>query len=233
MMHMQETYVATSGPCTFSDSDAPMRITEIFFSIQGESSYAGLPCAFVRTAGCDLRCTWCDSEYTFTGGERMTVGEIVEKVRAFPTNLVELTGGEPMLQPEIHTLAAQFLNGGYTVLIETGGHRDLSPLDPRIVKIMDVKCPGSGEAEKMLWSNFDHLTPQDEIKFVLGGLPDYYWAREIIRIYGLEMRAKVLFSTVHGVERRPIVERMLADGLNVRFQTQLHKLIWPADMHGV
>ncbi len=210
-----------------------MRITEIFFSIQGESSYAGLPCAFVRTTGCDLRCRWCDSEYTFTGGTHMTVEAIIERIRSYPTRLVELTGGEPLLQKDIYELAGRLLDEGYTVLIETGGHRDVSRLDPRVIKIMDIKCPGSGMVEKNLWSNLDYVTRRDEVKFVLADLSDYFWAREILRIYRLEERTNVLFSTVFGIEQRPIVERLLADGLQVRFQTQLHKLIWPPGMRGV
>jgi 7-carboxy-7-deazaguanine synthase len=163
----------------------------------------------------------------------MSVEEILERVRAYPTRLVELTGGEPLLQKDIYELSERLLEEGYTVLIETGGHRDVSRLDPRIVKILDIKCPGSGMVEKNLWSNLDYITRRDEVKFVLADLNDYFWAREILRIYRLEQRTNVLFSTVFGVERRPIVERILADGLQVRFQTQLHKLIWPADMRGV
>ncbi|MBX7223221.1 MAG: 7-carboxy-7-deazaguanine synthase QueE [Blastocatellia bacterium] len=210
-----------------------MRITEIFFSIQGESSFAGLPCTFVRTTGCDLRCSWCDSEYTFTGGTEMSLPEIMERVRSYPTRLVELTGGEPLLQREIHQLAGWLLDEGFQVLIETGGHRDVSQLDPRVIKVMDLKCPGSGEAMKNRWENLSYLTPQDEIKFVLADVADYHWAREVIREYQLETRCRILLSTVFGVERRPIVEHMLADGLQARFQVQLHKLVWPADMKGV
>ncbi|MBI4747554.1 MAG: radical SAM protein [Acidobacteria bacterium] len=210
-----------------------MRITEIFFSIQGESSFAGLPCIFVRTTGCDLRCTWCDSEYTFTGGTQMTLDEIMDRVYSYPTRLVELTGGEPLLQKEIYPLATRLLDEGYQVLIETGGHRDISKLDPRIIKIMDIKCPESGEAEKNLWSNLEYLTPRDEVKFVLASLNDYFWARDCIRHHHLESRVNVLISTVFGIDRRPIVEQMLADGLRARFQVQLHKMVWPADMHGV
>lgn len=210
-----------------------MRITEIFFSIQGESSRAGLPCVFVRTTKCDLRCSWCDSEYTFTGGTELTLDEIMDRVRSHPAKLVELTGGEPLLQPEIHVLATRLLAEGYEVMIETGGHRDVSGLDPRVLKIMDIKCPGSGEHEKNLWSNLDHLTARDEIKFVLADLDDYAWARDRIRDHNLEARANILISTVWGVDRRPFVERMLADGLKARFQVQLHKLVWPADMRGV
>jgi 7-carboxy-7-deazaguanine synthase len=210
-----------------------MRITEIFFSIQGESSYAGLPCIFVRATGCDLRCTWCDSEYTFTGGTHMAVDEIVEKVLGYPCRLVELTGGEPLLQKDVHELAARLLEAGMTVLIETGGHRDVSGLDPRVIKILDVKCPGSGMAEKNLWSNLDHVTRRDEVKFVLADVQDYYWAREIIRIYRLEKRTNILLSTVFGIDRQPIVERLLADGLDARFQIQLHKLVWDPQARGV
>lgn len=210
-----------------------MRITEIFFSIQGESSFAGLPCIFVRTTGCDLRCVWCDSEYTFTGGTEMSLDEILERVRSYPRRLVELTGGEPLLQKDIHKLAAQLLDEGYQVMIETGGHRDVSQLDPRIIKIMDIKCPGSGEVHKNLWSNLEYLTPQDEVKFVLADLEDYFWARDVIRQHALERRTNVLLSTVWGLDRRPIVEELLKDGLQARFQVQLHKLVWPADMKGV
>src|SRR5436190_10836113 len=135
-----------------------MRITEIYQSIQGESSYAGLPCIFVRTTGCDLRCSWCDSEFSFYGGEQMSIDQIIERVVQYPSKLVELTGGEPLLQKEIPALANQLLERGYRVMIETGGHRDVSVLDPRVIKIMDIKCPASGESSKNLWSNLDNLT---------------------------------------------------------------------------
>src|SRR5215470_8931004 len=176
-----------------------MRIIEIYKSIQGESSYAGLPCVFVRTTGCDLRCTWCDSEFTFSGGRSMTLDEIIAVVESEACNLVELTGGEPLLQPEIYELATRLCDLGHKVLIETGGHRDISKLDPRVIRIMDLKCPASGEAEKNLWSNLDHLRPIDEVKFVIADRGDYEWTLSTIRQYGLEDRVKILMSTAFGM----------------------------------
>jgi 7-carboxy-7-deazaguanine synthase len=211
-----------------------MRITEIYRSIQGESSYAGLPCVFVRTTGCDLRCSWCDSEFTFTGGERMSVDDVMAEVEKYDCRLVELTGGEPLLQPDINELATRLADAGRTVLIETGGHRDISKLDPRVVRIMDLKCPASGECEKNLWSNLAHLRPQDEVKFVLADRNDYDWAVDTIRRHGLEDRAGLLISTAFGtVEPRLVVEWMLTDGLRARFQLQLHKYIWPPEARRV
>jgi 7-carboxy-7-deazaguanine synthase len=207
-----------------------MRITEIYQSIQGESSYAGLPCIFVRTTGCDLRCSWCDSEFTFTGGTRMTVDQIITEVEKYGCDLVELTGGEPLLQPEIYELAARLADGGHTVLIETGGHRDISKLDPRVIRVMDLKCPRSGECEKNLLSNLEHLRPADEVKFVIADRPDYEWARGAIREHGLEGRSKLLISTAYGmIEPERVVAWMLEDKLRARFQLQLHKYIWPPE----
>ncbi len=211
-----------------------MRITEIYKSIQGESSYAGLPCVFVRTTGCDLRCSWCDSEFTFTGGTRMTLDEITAEVEKYACDLVELTGGEPLLQPEIFELATRLADAGHTVLIETGGHRDISGLDERVIRIMDLKCPASGECEKNLWSNLDNLRPVDEVKFVIAGRGDYEWALATIREHRLEDRAKILISTVFDqVKPQEVVEWMLEDKLRARFQLQLHKYIWPADARRV
>ena len=208
----------------------PMRITEIYQSIQGESSYAGLPCVFVRTTGCDLRCTWCDSEFTFTGGVRMSVDEIINEVEKYGCNLVELTGGEPMLQPDIYELATRLADAGHTVLIETGGHRDLSQLDPRVVRIMDLKCPASGECHQNLWTNLEHLRATDEVKFVVADRGDYEWARDCIRENRLEDRVKILLSTAFGlVKPDEVVKWMLEDKLRARFQLQLHKYIWPSD----
>lgn len=211
-----------------------MRITEIYKSIQGESTYAGLPCVFVRTTGCDLRCSWCDSEFTFTGGTRMTVDEIIAEVEKHDCNLVELTGGEPMLQPDIYELAARLADSGRVVLIETGGHRDLSELDPRVVRIMDLKCPASGECSKNLWSNLENLRPVDEVKFVIADRNDYEWARGVIREHRLEDRVKILISTAFGlIEPAQVVAWILEDSLRARFQLQLHKYIWPSDARGV
>ena len=210
-----------------------MRITEIYKSIQGESSYAGLPCVFVRTTGCDLRCSWCDSEFTFTGGTTMTVDQILTEVEKFGCSLVELTGGEPMLQPDIYELATRLADGGYTVMIETGGHRDISALDARVTRIMDLKCPASGECEKNLWSNLEHLRPMDEVKFVIADRGDYEWTLSTIREHGLEDRAGVLISTAFGlIDPAKVVEWMLADRLRARFQLQLHKYIWDPNARG-
>ncbi|HEY9232734.1 MAG TPA: radical SAM protein [Blastocatellia bacterium] len=210
-----------------------MRITEIYQSIQGESSYAGLPCVFVRTTGCDLRCVWCDSEFTFSGGTRMTVDEVIAEVERYDGRLVELTGGEPLLQPEIYELATRLSDAGYSVLIETGGHRDISKLDPRVVRIMDLKCPASGECEKNLWSNLEHLRPTDEVKFVIADRNDYEWTRRVICEHHLEDRAQILLSTAFGqLAPQQVVAWMLEDHLRARFQLQLHKYIWPPDARG-
>ncbi|HEY6331547.1 MAG TPA: radical SAM protein [Blastocatellia bacterium] len=211
-----------------------MRITEIYKSIQGESSFVGLPCIFVRTTGCDLRCQWCDSEFTFTGGTTMSVDEIVAQVAKLDCHLVELTGGEPLLQADINELACRLCDRGHTVIIETGGHRDISILDPRVVRIMDLKCPGSGECERNLWANLTQLRPTDEIKFVLADRRDYEWARDTIRRHRLEHRVKLLISTAYGaVETSKVVDWMLEDKLDARFQLQAHKYIWPPEARGV
>jgi len=211
-----------------------MRITEIYKSVQGESSFAGLPCVFVRTTGCDLRCHWCDSEFTFTGGTQMTVPEIVDRVNGYDCTLVELTGGEPLLQPDINDLAAILCDAGHTVLMETGGHRDISKLDPRVIRIMDLKCPASGESQRNLWSNIEFLRPSDEVKFVVADRVDYEWAVNVIRRHGLEARVKLLISTAFGViDTRRVVEWMLEDKLAARFQLQAHKYIWPPEARGV
>lgn len=217
-----------------------LRITEIFHSIQGESTRAGLPCTFVRLTGCPLRCVWCDTEYAFTGGTRMTLDEIVEKVDAVGTPLVEITGGEPLAHPNAFPLAARLADAGYTVLVETSGAFDISGLDPRVIRIMDLKCPGSGESARNLWSNLDHLGPADEVKFVVADRADYEWARDVIRERGLD-RAVVegrlgalLFSPVwEAVELEDLAAWILEDRLPARFQLQLHKLIWGADTIGV
>jgi 7-carboxy-7-deazaguanine synthase len=213
-----------------------MRITEIYKSIQGESTYAGLPCIFVRTNRCDLRCTWCDSEFTFTGGVSMSVDEIVAEVDRLGAGLVEITGGEPMLQKDVGELARRLCDAGRTVLIETGGHHDVSEavLDARVVRVLDVKCPGSGESHRNRWENLEQLRAVDEVKFVLADRADYEWAREVIRRHDLERRVNVLLSVAHGlVEPRDVVEWMLEDGLQARFQLQAHKVIWEPAARGV
>jgi 7-carboxy-7-deazaguanine synthase len=211
-----------------------MRITEIYQSIQGESSYAGLPCVFVRTTGCDLRCSWCDSEFTFTGGTTMSLDEVIAEVEKYDCKLVELTGGEPLLQKESNELATRLLDAGHTVLIETGGHRDISKLDPRVIRIMDLKCPDSGECEKNLWSNITHLRLMDEVKFVIASRKDYEWTLQTIREHQLEDRVGILISTVFGaVKAEQVVDWMLADKLRARFQLQLHKYIWEPNARSV
>ena len=211
-----------------------MRVTEIFHSIQGESSFAGRPCAFVRLTGCPLRCTWCDSEYTFSGGTDMTLEEVLTQVRAYGCPLVEVTGGEPLHQPEAFPLIERLCTDGYAVLVESSGAIDISPMDRRARVILDVKCPGSAMMDRMDWKNLDRVTARDEVKFVLKDRADYEWARELVKTRGLADRCTVLFGPVFGVlEPRLLAEWVLADRLSVRFQLQLHKFIWAPDMRGV
>lgn len=213
-----------------------MRITEIFYSIQGESSYAGLPCVFVRLTWCNLRCTWCDSEYTFKGGAEMTVAAVMEKVRSYNCKLIEVTGGEPLVQKrECCELVTQLCDEGYQVLVETGGGLDATVLDKRAIKILDVKCPGSGEAESNVWSNLATLNPHDEIKFVIQDRTDFAYALGIIEKYALDKREpQVLMSPVWGaVEWKDLAAWILQSGVRARMQLQMHKLIWGADAIGV
>ncbi|MBL8205620.1 MAG: radical SAM protein [Blastocatellia bacterium] len=213
-----------------------MRITEIFYSIQGESSYAGLPCVFVRLTWCNLRCTWCDSEYTFKGGTEMTIAEVLEQVRRYDCKLVEVTGGEPLVQKQpCCELVTRLCDEGYTVLIETGGSLDASGLDPRAIKILDVKCPGSGEADQNFWANLEILNPKDEIKFVIKDRADFDYALVVIEKYALENREPfALMSPVWGaVDWNDLAAWILQSGVRARMQLQLHKLIWGADTIGV
>jgi 7-carboxy-7-deazaguanine synthase len=213
-----------------------MRITEIFYSIQGESSFAGLPCIFVRLTWCNLRCTWCDSEYTFSGGTEMSIDQVMEKVRGYGCNLVEITGGEPLVQKrDSCELARRLCDEGYTVLIETGGSLDTSVLDPRTIKILDVKCPGSGEAGRNYWPNLENLNSRDEIKFVIKDRADFDFALEVIKKYHLDQRGpQVLFSPVWGmVDLRDLASWVLQSGIVGRMQLQVHKYIWGADTKGV
>ena len=210
-----------------------LRITEIFHSIQGESSHAGRRCSFVRLTGCNLRCVWCDSEYTFTGGEKRSIDEIVGQLRAFDCPLVEVTGGEPLAQPESFALIARLCEEGFEVLVETSGSIDITPMDRRAKLILDIKCPGSGEVARNRWANIEQLHPHDEIKFVLADRADYEWARGVIAEKKLD-RWTVLLSPVWGqLEMKPLAEWILADRLPVRMQTQLHKHIWGDGVHGV
>lgn len=204
-----------------------MIITEIFKSIQGESSYAGLPCSFIRTTGCNLRCVWCDTEYAFYGGKQMSVAEILDAIAPHRCTVVEITGGEPLLQPDVPELATRLLQRGHKVLVETGGALDISVLPPDVIRIMDVKCPDSGMDSQMDWKNLERLSPQDELKFVINSRKDYDWAVEILHRYSLHERNLVLFSPVY--QKMPpedLAGWILGDNLPVRFQIQLHKVLW-------
>jgi 7-carboxy-7-deazaguanine synthase len=210
-------------------------IHEIYASIQGESTFAGLPCTFVRTTGCNLRCAWCDTTQAFKGGERMSRADVLARALATGTSLVELTGGEPLLQPGALPLMRELCDAGRTVLVETSGEADVSGVDPRVHKIMDLKAPGSGESHRNRWSNLAHITPRDEIKLVLASRADYEWMRDVIRTRELAARTpNLLASTVFGALRpRDLVDWVLADALPVRVQLQMHKYIWPPDTRGV
>lgn len=213
-----------------------MRITEIFHSIQGESSYAGLPCVFVRLTWCNLRCTWCDSEYTFKGGTEMSVDEVIAQVRQYDCPLVEITGGEPLGQKrECCELTQRLCDEGYTVLLETGGSLDVSVLDARVIRILDVKCPGSGEEQHNFWPNLDRLNPRDEIKFVIKDRADFEYAFRVMEKYQLDKRTPfVLMSPVHGAIDLPeMAGWILQSGVRARMQLQLHKYIWGPDVKGV
>lgn len=217
-----------------------LRVTEIFHSIQGESTWAGLPCTFIRLTGCPLRCVWCDTEYSFHGGEKLSLEEIMGTVEEMECRLVEITGGEPLIHPNAFLLARRLLDRGFTVLVETSGAVDVAPLDPRVHKIMDLKCPGSGEESRNLWSNLVHLTGMDEVKFVVRDRVDYEWAREVIRARGLDERLlggklnAILISPVWGeMDFRVLAEWIMEDHLPARMQLQLHKFIWDPGARGV
>jgi 7-carboxy-7-deazaguanine synthase len=211
-----------------------MRITEIFHSIQGESSYIGQPCIFVRLTGCPLRCTWCDTDYAFYGGRECSIDEILGQVQNYGCRLVEVTGGEPLAQAETFPFLSRLCDAGYTVLLETSGAVDIAPVDPRVHVILDVKCPGSGMTDRMHWLNLSRLAAKDEAKFVLADRADYEWAREVLARYDIASHCSVLFSPVFGsLNVRDLAEWILADKLSVRFQIQLHKYIWAPDMRGV
>jgi len=250
---------------TISVSDT-LVINEIYLSLQGESTFAGRPCIFIRLTACDLRCSYCDSAYAFTEGKKMPFEKILSEVRqlAAPFSnsqpstlnsqlpLVELTGGEPLRQKSSLPLMKRLCDDGFTVLLETSGAHDISPVDPRVRRIMDLKCPGSGEAGRNRWENLKQLKATDEIKFVIGTVEDYEWARQKIAEFGLNLVCPLLFSWVHPlapeqqnkslkpvpagqtpISRRELAERIIADALPVRFQVQMHKIIWPTEQRGV
>jgi 7-carboxy-7-deazaguanine synthase len=250
----------------FGVMSSTLVINEIYLSLQGESTFAGLPCVFIRLTACDLRCSYCDTAHAFTEGKKMEVAEILAKVRelAAPFSnsqlstfnpqlpLVELTGGEPLLQKNSLPLMGQLCDEGFTVLLETSGAHDISPVDPRVRRIMDLKCPSSGEVKRNRRENLKHLKATDEIKFVIGTVEDYEWAKQQISRHKLDLTCPLLFSWVHPLapeqqnpalkrvpagqsplSRRELAEKIIADALPVRFQAQLHKIIWPPEQRGV
>ena len=212
-----------------------LTINEIFYSIQGESTRAGEPCVFVRLTACDLRCSWCDTPYAFHEGQKMSIDEVAAAVAKHNCSLVEITGGEPLLQEDVYPLMDRLLSTGHTVMLETGGHRPIDRVPRSVLKIVDVKCPGSGEAAKNDWTNLDRLAPHDQVKFVVKDRADYEYAREVIERYRLPQRAQaILMSPVHGVlDPQMLAEWMLADHLPARLQLQLHKFIWEPNTRGV
>jgi 7-carboxy-7-deazaguanine synthase len=215
--------------------EAVLTINEIFHSIQGESTHTGRPCVFVRLTACDLRCSWCDTPYAFTEGSKVSIDEVIARVEQYGCDLVEITGGEPLLQQDVYPLMRRLIERGRTVMVETGGHRSIKDVPPEVIRIVDVKCPGSGEAANNDWENLGLLTARDEVKFVIGDRTDYEYARDVVARYGLVGRtAAVLFSPVHDVlPSRQLAEWILADRLPVRLQLQAHKYIWDAQTRGV
>ena len=212
-----------------------LTVNEIFHSIQGESRRAGEPCVFVRLTACDLRCSWCDTPYAFYEGKKRTVDDVVAEVERYQCPLVEITGGEPLLQEDVYPLMEQLLALGLTVMIETGGHRSISRVPADVLKIVDVKCPGSGEAHRNHWENLAAIGSRDEVKFVIKDREDYEYARDVVTRYDLAGKAgAILFSPVHGVlDARVLSEWVLSDRLPVRLQLQLHKFIWSPETRGV
>jgi len=212
-----------------------LTVNEIFYSVQGESTRAGELCVFVRLTACDLRCSWCDTPYAFHEGRKMSIDDVIAEVDRHGCPLVEITGGEPLLQEDVYPLMERLLAAGRRVMLETGGHRSIAGVPAAVLKIVDVKCPGSGEADKNDWANLDRLSPHDEVKFVIQDRADYDFSKEVINRYALASRAgAILFSPVHGVlEPRTLSEWMLADRVPARLQLQLHKYIWSPTTRGV
>ena len=212
-----------------------LTVNEIFHSIQGESTHAGRPCVFVRLTACDLRCSWCDTPYAFHEGHKMSVDDVVEQVKGYDCGVVEITGGEPLLQKEVYPLMDRLVADGLTVMLETGGHRDIALVPAAVIRIVDIKCPGSGESARVEWSNLEKLAAHDEVKFVIKDRVDYEFARDVVNRYGLIQRvAAVLFSPVHGeLDPRTLAEWILADRVEVRLQLQAHKYIWHPSTRGV
>lgn len=204
-----------------------LRITEIFYSLQGESNTVGLPTVFIRLTGCPLRCVYCDTAYAFTGGQKLSIDDVIAEAEQYGTRYITVTGGEPLAQPGCVELMTRLLDKGYRVSLETSGALDVSAVDPRAVKVMDLKTPSSGELAKNLYQNIDHLTTKDQVKFVIGDEQDYAWSKTILAEYDLANRCEILFSPVMGQQNpTELAEKILQDRLPVRFQLQLHKILW-------
>ncbi|HGE72891.1 TPA: radical SAM protein [Candidatus Poribacteria bacterium] len=212
-----------------------MKICEIFYSIQGESTYSGLPCIFVRTSGCNLRCLYCDTKYAYENGFEISVDDIIKKIKTYRCRLVEITGGEPLIQiDEVNKLIASLLADDYEVLLETNGSIDIKSVDQNVVKILDLKCPDSGMSENICWENIKYLTDKDQVKFVLSSRKDYEWAKDIINKHFINRKNEILLSTAYGLLKpADVVQWMLNDSLKVRFQLQIHKYIWHPNVRGV
>jgi len=216
------------------DSLYKIKVNEIFYSIQGESSFAGLPCVFIRFTHCNLRCSYCDTEYAFYDGKELTIDEIIKEVDQYKCHLVEITGGEPLLQENIYPLIQDLFNHNYEVLLETGGHLDINQVDKRVKIIMDIKCPSSGESDKVLWSNLENLNSTTELKFVIGDKNDFDWAISVIEKNKLNQKNKIIFSPVFGqLENEKLADWILESKLPIRMQLQMHKYIWHPDKKGV
>jgi 7-carboxy-7-deazaguanine synthase len=211
-----------------------MRITEIFFSIQGESTHVGKPCVFVRLTGCSLRCGYCDTKYSYTGGKDMTVEEVLSEVASYPAKLVEVTGGEPLEQEAVYPLMSALIDRGYTVMLETGGHVPIEKVPKQVIKIIDIKTPDSREADTFHWANLELAQPHDEFKFVIVSRSDYEWSRDVVRNTLKDRPNPILFSPSHEeLPAKDLAAWVLGDNLPVRLQLQAHKYIWGADVHGV
>jgi len=211
-----------------------LEVTEIYKSIQGESTYIGLPCVFVRLTGCNLRCVWCDTTHAFHNGENLSIDQIVDQVKSYGINLVEITGGEPLLQKEVFPLMESLLINKFQVMLETSGSLSIKNVPKEVIKILDLKCPGSGEESKNLWENLNHLASTDEIKFVIADKVDYEWSKKVLQDYKLDKKIPILFSPVfEKLKLKDLTEWILADNLPVRLHTQLHKYIWDPKTIGV
>ena len=211
-----------------------LKVNEIYFSLQGESTHMGRTCVFVRLTYCNLRCSYCDTEYAFYEGADQTLSEIIEKIKSYNCPLIEITGGEPLIQKNVHPLMKSLCDSGFEVLLETAGHLDISETDPRVKRIMDIKCPSSGESEKMLWTNIENLRPGDEVKFVVGSQEDLDYSKKIIMTHSLDKKCEVIISPVFDkITNLEIADWILKNNLPVRMQIQLHKMIWEPNTPGV